>query len=630
MRRRKTDYATIILHWLAVTAIGVEFATGLRIATEAPDRGWLNLFDAVLPSGHVWVPHMQAAVVLIAIGSAYAIYLVRSGLTRRVALDESRLRGLFGRKQARMGTVSVVLTWGLFATISALIVSGGLLYLGILAGHDAATVHWCATWSVLAFAGLHVLSHYRLGGTSQLLRIVRPQGLPTPAPKLDAAELLTLLVEQSEQIAQTAESDGATANQTPLQPAQPLDTASESAERPHPTEHRRDEMPARRRRPRDVSLQSNPFVVALVAAIAFTSVVVASDWLDVDTVRVHRITSNRAPVLDGDTSDPVWRTVQPFSLMTSQGDNFDGKGESRVEIRAVHDGTWAYFLFVWQDSTRSLKQLPLIKQSDGWHLLHDGYEAGDEHAFNEDKFSVLLTTLDVTLAGDRTFHAGPHPVPDAPATMSGRGLHFTRTEGVYADVWQWKATSTDPTGWMDDAHFGPPLAPTPMQVANRTPYRGGFEPDPGVASYADNFVADAASAGGPLRPRRLPSDSAAIKAAMGTVALDPDLGESDGARWFMTEAESTPYSVDADRAIPVGTVIPGVIIVGEASGDRADIKCAARWAAGRWALEVARRLDTGSRYDIPIKTGVFMRVAAFDHSQIRHTRHVRPIRLEVE
>jgi hypothetical protein len=25
-----------------------------------------------------------------------------------------------------------------------------------------------------------------------------------------------------------------------------------------------------------------------------------------------------------------------------------------------------------------------------------------------------------------------------------------------------------------------------------------------------------------------------------------------------------------------------------------------------------------------------MRVAAFDHSQIRHTRHVRPIRLEVE
>jgi hypothetical protein len=45
---------------------------------------------------------------------------------------------------------------------------------------------------------------------------------------------------------------------------------------------------------------------------------------------------------------------------------------------------------------------------------------------------------------------------------------------------------------------------------------------------------------------------------------------------------------------------------------------------------VARRLDTGSAVDVPIESGVFMRVAAFDHSQIRHTRHVRPIRLEVE
>jgi hypothetical protein len=45
---------------------------------------------------------------------------------------------------------------------------------------------------------------------------------------------------------------------------------------------------------------------------------------------------------------------------------------------------------------------------------------------------------------------------------------------------------------------------------------------------------------------------------------------------------------------------------------------------------VARRLETRSEYDVPLKSGVFMRVAAFDHTQIRHTRHVRPIRLEVE
>jgi hypothetical protein len=117
---------------------------------------------------------------------------------------------------------------------------------------------------------------------------------------------------------------------------------------------------------------------------------------------------------------------------------------------------------------------------------------------------------------------------------------------------------------------------------------------------------------------------------MGEIDIDPNHGESDAARWFMTEAESVPYSPEQDARVPVGTVIPGVVVAGDFSGDRADVRCAARWASGHWALEVARRLDTNSRYDIPLQTGVFMRVAAFDHSQIRHTRHVRPIRLEVE
>ena len=121
-----------------------------------------------------------------------------------------------------------------------------------------------------------------------------------------------------------------------------------------------------------------------------------------------------------------------------------------------------------------------------------------------------------------------------------------------------------------------------------------------------------------------------MTAALGQIDLDPDHGESGGARWFMLEAESVPYSTEQDRRIPVGTVIPGVIIGGDFSGDRSDIRCAARWASGHWALEAARRLDTRSQYDAPIASGTFMRVAAFDHSQIRHTRHVRPIRLEVE
>ena len=645
MRPRRTDYGTIILHWLLVGATGVALLSGLRIATEAPDRAWLNWLDAVLPRVNVWLPHMQAAVALVAVSIAYAVYIIRSSLSRRIALDRVRMRGLVGRKQARLGAFSVLLTWAFFLTMLALIVSGGCLYFGAFAGYAMASVHWIATWAVLVFSGLHVLVHFQIGGSAQLLRIVRPERLPPPPPRLDAVELLTLLVEKSDQPAPKshdlrpldprpydsrphdhpmASPNHTTPSLQPGEPAQPPSQAPATRGAAKPNS-----------RSKNLTLQANPFAVAAAVAVTSASLVVASDWLSVDRLQIHRIANADAPIVDGDTSDPVWRNIQPFVVMTNQGDNFDGKGESRVDIRAVHDGTWAYFLFTWEDPTRSLKQLPLIKQADGWHLLHDGYERGDEHAYSEDKFAVLLTTMDVDLAGDRTFHASPHPLANAPATMTGRGLHFTTAEGIYADVWQWKATSGGPTGWMDDDHFGPPIEPTPLQVRNVVPYRGGFAPDPGSANYSANFATtpDAAVGNGGnqvVTPLRLPKDLAAITAAMGQIALDPDIGESDGARWFMTEAESQAYTAELDKAIPVGTVLPGVIISGDFSGDRADVRCAARWASGHWALEVARRLDTKSPYDVPLKSGVFMRVAAFDHSQIGHTRHVRPIRLEVE
>jgi hypothetical protein len=625
MRLRKTDYGTIILHWLLVAAISVAFLTGLRIATEAPERAWINAFDSILPSANVWIWHIEAAIVLVAVSIAHAIYLVKSGLSRRVQLDKVRLRGLVGPRSVRLGAVSVLLTWIFFGTMVTLIVSGGLLYFGVFAGYSALMVHWFAAWVVPAFATLHIVIHAAIGGMSQLLRIFRPEAVPPPPPRLDAVELLTLLAEKTSQAADSQDTPRAS-----LQPQQSVhdDHRTRGGERrPGPRPGPRP--PASKRK--NATLQANPFIVAAAVAISGASAFVAADYLAVDSLTILRIDNVDAPILDGDTSDPVWRNAQPFSLMTNQGDNFDGRGESRVEIRAVHDGTWAYFLFTWEDPTRSLKQLPLIKRIDGWHLLHDGYERGDEQAFNEDKFAVLLTTSDVDLAGDRTFHASPHPVPDAPATMTGRGLHFTTT-GAFVDVWQWKATSGGMTGWMDDDHFGPPIAPTPMQVSNVIPYRGGFAPDPGTANYADNFDRTAKPVNGDdiVTPRRLPRDLAAIMTVMGQIALDPDVGESDGARWFMTEAETVPYSTELDRLIPVGTVLPGVIISGDFSGDRADVRCAARWASGHWALEVARRLDTGSGYDVALKTGVFMRVAAFDHSQIRHTRHVRPIRLEVE
>jgi Ethylbenzene dehydrogenase/Prokaryotic cytochrome b561 len=640
-RNRRTDYGTIVLHWALVGWLLVAFLSGLRIASETPDRTWINLLDSILPRSTVWTAHMPAGLALVAVALAYPVYMSLSGLARRIMLDRVRLLGLFGKSQARWGTINILLYWSFFAILLLQLATGGLLYFG-QTGNIISTLHWIGTWLILGYAAAHVLAHWALGGKPQLLRIFRPAPIVPPTPPLDAVELLVMLADRTEAAASPPRS--AERNAPPARPRDRADHHPHPARQPAAARHDQPgggrapyqarpgvERPSGRTRQRGPVLQVNPLMVALSVAIAGAIFVTAIDRKAVDTLYIRRIDAAEAPALDGDTSDPVWRTAQPLYVVTGQGGNFDGAGETTIEIRAVQDGSQVYFMFAWDDPTRSLKQLPLIKNADGWHLLHDGYEVGDERAYSEDKFSVLLTASDVILAGDRTFHAGPQPISDKPRTLSGRGLHYTTSEGAYADVWEWKATSTGPWGWMDDDHFGPPAEPTEAQSRGMIPYHGGFAPDPGTANYLDNFAPRLPDGyGQTLTPRRLPKDPRAMLAAMGPIDLDPNHGESEDARWYMTDAESAPYSAELDRRIPIGMVIPGVIVSGTFSGDRADVHCAARWAAGRWALEVSRRLDTHSKYDVAIRSGIYMRVAAFDHNQIRHTRHVRPIRLEVE
>ena len=72
-----------------------------------------------------------------------------------------------------------------------------------------------------------------------------------------------------------------------------------------------------------------------------------------------------------------------------------GTGSSTVQVWAAHDGQKMYFAFKWQDPTRSMRRIPLIKREDGWHLLqgsHDRADLADVNDFYEDKLAVGITT----------------------------------------------------------------------------------------------------------------------------------------------------------------------------------------------------------------------------------------------
>ena len=336
-------------------------------------------------------PHAGGALGLITVTVAYAVYMSASGLARRIRPDRARMLGLFGNQQARWGAVNVILYWGFFAILLLQLATGGLLYFGYTT-ETLVTLHWFGTWAILGYAAAHVLAHWQLGGALQLLRIFRPAPLAPPPPPLDPVQLLVMLAERTE-----ARTSPAQASPAQARPAAPADRAPDASHKPQPADRPqqpRRPAPARPDGPPGVrtphphrpvpdhaknqaqgqtknhvngrvqrpgGAQANPFIVAISVAIVGAFFVVAIDRQTVDTLHVRRIAASETPVLDGDTSDPVWRTAPPISVITGQGDNFDGEGGTTVEIRAVNDGAWAYFRFVWNDPTRSFKQLPLSR-----------------------------------------------------------------------------------------------------------------------------------------------------------------------------------------------------------------------------------------------------------------------------
>src|SRR5262249_16027275 len=138
-------------------------------------------------------------------------------------------------------------------------------------------------------------------------------------------------------------------------------------------------------------------------------------------------------------------------------------------------------------------------------------------------------------------------------------------------------------------------------------YSGGFAIDPGPPRYESNYSIAASAGDKPVYyPRRLTINLGAMKKAMGRISDASNETESENAPWWMSLSESIPYSASDDAAVPVGTVIPGIIVPDQIEARRNDVLGFGRWAAGRWTLELVRRLNTDSAYDVEIKSGSLM------------------------
>ncbi|MBI2380171.1 MAG: hypothetical protein HYV16_05420 [Gammaproteobacteria bacterium] len=326
---------------------------------------------------------------------------------------------------------------------------------------------------------------------------------------------------------------------------------------------------------------------------------------------VQPIDRDQAPNLDGLGDDPVWQAAAPISVTT-----LDGLRAVPVEVRALSNGATAFFRFRWPDATRSGVHLPLVKRADGWHVLGAGFGQDDERRYYEDKFAIMLADTGEA-GGLASLALGAAPLDCLPGSRHGRGLHRA-PEGKLLDLWHWKSVRNHGTGNLDDSHLGAPAAPQ----LGETRYTAGYRADPKDAGgHADNW---AWFADGPVQPLRLPRDPAALAPFL--ALPEPDAPGDSGA-WGLNWEETRPYTASQD-AYPVGTFMPSVLWRGHNEGDRGDVRAAGQWSDGWWTLELARGLKARSPFDLPLKHGLWLWVAAFDHAQTRHSIHLRPLRLD--
>lgn len=357
--------------------------------------------------------------------------------------------------------------------------------------------------------------------------------------------------------------------------------------------------------------------IALTGAGAFAAGIFAVDQATLTALDLAR--TDAPPQLDGRADDAAWQAATAAMVETHNGQN-QPQGSTLVQVRGLHDGEFAYLLFEWPDATRSQKHLPLQKTEAGWRVLQSDYARQDENAFYEDKFAVMLSR-DSHLAALHSSHLGPQPLDGRPGGPNARGLHYT-TDGSLVDVWHWKSVRTGPLEQFDDDHFGPPLAP-PDDPATR--YTAGYTQDPKTAGgYTMNWEKFDE---GTVQPRWLPRSPELLQQRMGAVDLDPAAG--DQGLWWLPRALVVEATPELDALFPVGTVMPSVIVETPFEGDRGDVTAVAEWHDGWWRMEVKRKLTTGSDYDVAIGDGTYVWVSVFDHTQTRHSFHLRPLQIRL-
>ena len=281
-----------------------------------------------------------------------------------------------------------------------------------------------------------------------------------------------------------------------------------------------------------------------------------------------------------------WARAEQMNVRLVNGVGFDF-GVTDMSLKALYNDEYLFMKIQWKDNVYNRIYRPWVKTDKGWMQLNPG--GSDEQIYNEDKVALMFP-----INKDIEFQRYGCAVYCHNNKKYARGYHWTTNDNPI-DVWHWKSVRMDLMGNIDDKYWrgGPDLA---LNEA-----RHG---DPGDGGYANNLVK------GIAHPMMLPASiDAIIKGAL-------------------QQSKAVIYTRTANEKIIEGSVVPGVVVY-QPEGDRADIKSTSIYENNKWTLQIMRKLNTGSAYDVAFKAEqkYDFALAAFDHNAMRHSYNHQVYRL---
>jgi hypothetical protein len=303
-----------------------------------------------------------------------------------------------------------------------------------------------------------------------------------------------------------------------------------------------------------------------------------------------------APNLAAGASDPAWASARPLSVALSGGRNFGGKGETTATLKAVYAGDTLYMLVQYADPTLSVRRGPYQKQADGtWTKLKDPADkGGDDNVYYEDKWAMIWPIGNSIKNFDNQGCAALcHQGQGKPY-----GNKYTNSEGELGDIWHMKGSRTAPFGLVDDQYvdhtrYDPQASPNAGRKSDPGAPNGEYTPFPLVDG----------------KPQFMSRDARALNA---------------GGTPYVKRGEEVPF--DDSRFKPGDEVAS--YFINPMSGDRADIRVALSWKDGMYTSVVARKLVTGSKFDVQfadLGARYAFGIAAFDNAQVRHATSDDPL-----